>query len=74
MMTSPVLPQRRPSGFTMIEPITVMLVVGILAIYRVTATTGSRPVAGWIAATIAWPNTINLGTLYVERRIEVTFR
>ena len=32
MITSPILPQRCPSGFTMIELITVMLVVGILAV------------------------------------------
>ncbi len=32
MITSPLLPQRRPSGFTLVELITVMLVVGILAV------------------------------------------
>jgi len=42
-------------------------------IYSITATACSQPVAGWSASSIACPNTVSPGALYVERRLSVTF-
>jgi MSHA biogenesis protein MshP len=41
--------------------------------YKLTTTACSQPVTGWTATTTACPNTANPGSLYVERRLEVTF-
>jgi hypothetical protein len=43
------------------------------SIYNIVATACSQPVAGWTATTTACPNTANPGSLYVERRLEVSF-
>lgn len=42
-------------------------------VYRIEATACNQPVTGWGAATVACPNTSNPGTLYVERRLDVSF-
>lgn len=43
------------------------------AVYALTATACSEPVDGWTATTVACPNTASPGSLYIERRLSVSF-
>jgi MSHA biogenesis protein MshP len=43
------------------------------AVYTVTSTACNQPTAAWTASTAACPNITNLGALYVERQLAISF-